>query len=220
MADSTSGRIGIGHLILWPALITLAITILRLEGELQHWGSPWFSTSAGGGGAIVGISWLPLIFGPYFALKLARSGQGPAGYGKVFGSTLGGVVVMILGAVLVYETESHPGILTLAGFLIMLAAAFIPRFVWRSLGSALLGYAFLARIPVLIVMYLAMKGNWGTHYDSVGPRYQDLAFWHKFFDMAFLPQMFLWIGYTVVFGSLFGAIAGALFGRRSSAVRA
>ena len=56
MTDSASDKTNIARLILWPALITFAITILRLEGELHHWGSLWFYTSAGGGGAIVGIS--------------------------------------------------------------------------------------------------------------------------------------------------------------------
>ena len=61
-------------LIAVPALITLAITILRLVGELQPWPSVLFSRQAGGGGAIVGISWLPIIFGPLFAIKLVGSG--------------------------------------------------------------------------------------------------------------------------------------------------
>jgi len=88
MPDSASGKTSIGQLILWPSLITLVITILRLEGELHHWGAPWFSNSPGGGGAIVGISWLPIIFGPYFALKLAGSGEGTSSYGKALGYTI------------------------------------------------------------------------------------------------------------------------------------
>ena len=67
--------LSITSLITIPALITLGITLLRLVGELQHWPKPWFNAAAGGGGAVIGISWLPLIFGPYFALKLARSGR-------------------------------------------------------------------------------------------------------------------------------------------------
>ena len=50
-------------LITVPALLTLAITIVRLVGELKHWPAPWFSNAAGGGGALVGISWLPILFG-------------------------------------------------------------------------------------------------------------------------------------------------------------
>ena len=82
MAETDFGKKSIVQLILVPSLITLAITVLRLEGELHHWGSPWFNNSAGGGGAIVGISWLPIIFGPYFALKLASSGEGTSSYGQ------------------------------------------------------------------------------------------------------------------------------------------
>lgn len=218
MTDSASDKTNIGRLILWPALITFAITILRLEGELHHWGSLWFYTSAGGGGAIVGISWLPIIFGPYFALKLAKAGDAPVNYRKAFGSTIGALAVLILGGILVAVTESHPGVLTLAGFVIMLAGAFVPLIGWRSLAGTLLVYAISARIPVLVVMYLALSGNWGTHYDAVPARYQDLALWKKFFDVAFLPQMFLWISYTVIIGALFGEIASVMFGRR--AVRA
>ena len=65
------------NLITIPALITLAVAILRLVGELKHWPAPWFNAAPGGGGAIVGISWLPILFGPYFAWKLAGSGYRP-----------------------------------------------------------------------------------------------------------------------------------------------
>jgi len=69
MSESTPApSVSIGKLILIPSLITLGVTILRLVGELQHWTPILFNRSAGGGGAAVGISWLPLIFGPYFAV--------------------------------------------------------------------------------------------------------------------------------------------------------
>jgi hypothetical protein len=53
-----------------PALITLGVTALRLSLELA--GAPgWVASNApGGAGAILGIVWLPLVFGPYFALRL------------------------------------------------------------------------------------------------------------------------------------------------------
>ena len=50
-------------LILTPALITLAVTVLRLVGELQNWSPRFFSRQAGGAGAVVGIVWLVPIFG-------------------------------------------------------------------------------------------------------------------------------------------------------------
>ena len=69
MTESRAGPHG--RLILVPAGITLAVTLLRLIGELQEWSSALFNRSAGGGGAIVGIVWLVPVFGIYFALKLA-----------------------------------------------------------------------------------------------------------------------------------------------------
>jgi len=213
MAETVSGKRSMVRLILGPALITLAITVLRLEGELHHWGSPWFSTSAGGGGAIVGISWLPIIFGPYFALQLAGSGEGALSYGRAFGMTMAGLVVMVLGGV-VLGRSGNSTVLAVIGFVLTLMAALVARVGWRSLGSTLMAYAFAARIPVLIVMYFAMRGGWGTHYDAVGGRFATTPLWTKFFNEAFLPQMFLWIGYTVVVGSLFGEIVAAIFARK------
>ncbi len=214
-------KVSIASLILVPALITLAVTILRLEGELHHWSAVGFNRAAGGGGALVGISWLPIIFGPYFALKLAGAGDGPAKMGKAVAYVLLGLVVFILGGFLLFSTFSHPSNLTLIAFPVMLIAAVIPRIGWRSLGNTLIAYAFAARIPVLIVMYLAMRGNggagWGTHYDAVAPMFAQAPLATKFFNEAFLPQMFMWIGYTVILGSLLGVVVAAAARRRSGA---
>ncbi|MGH9375177.1 MAG: hypothetical protein ACRD1J_03315 [Terriglobia bacterium] len=207
------------RLILIPAVITLGVTILRLVGELQHWPRPWFDNAAGGGGALVGISWLPIIFGPYFALKLAGAAEGPLSLGKAAGFAVLGLIVLFLGGLLLASTFSRPSpLLSLTGFLLMLIAAFIPRIGWRRLGNALFAYAFAARIPVLIVMFFAMRGNggagWGTHYDASGPLFAHAPFATRFLYEAILPQMTLWIGYTVVVGSLTGAIAAAVRLRR------
>jgi len=214
----------ITRLVTIPALITLGITVLRLVGELEHWPKPWFSAAAGGGGAIVGISWLPIIFGPYFALKLAGAGDRPSSIGKGIGLALAGLVVMALGGVLAGATASHPSFLTVIAFLLMLVAAFVARIGWRSLGSALLAYAFAARIPVLIVMYLAMAGNggqgWGTHYDASPPNTAFHSFATKFLYIGVLPQLTLWIGWTVVVGSIVGVIAAAISRRGKQAAPA
>ena len=59
-----------------PALITLGVTLLRLL--LEFAGAPgWLaSRSPGGAGALVGITWLPLAFGPWFALRIWREVPG------------------------------------------------------------------------------------------------------------------------------------------------
>jgi hypothetical protein len=61
---------GYGKLILIPAVITLCITLLRLAAELMNLPSWLANKHAGGMGALIGISWLPPIFGIYFARKL------------------------------------------------------------------------------------------------------------------------------------------------------
>ena len=219
MADTKPTSIT--SLILIPALITLGVTILRLVGELQHWPKPWFDSAAGGGAALVGISWLPIIFGPYFALKLAGAAEGPLGIGRAIGYAVAGLAVFLIGGFLLASTFSHPSRLSLVGFLVMLVAAFVPRVAWRSLGNVLFAYAFAARIPVLVVMFFAMRGNggagWGTHYDAPGPMFAHAPFATKFLYEAILPQMTLWIGYTVVVGALIGVIATAVRHRRRSA---
>jgi hypothetical protein len=202
------------RLIAIPAVITLAVTILRLVGELKHWPSPWFNATAGGGGALVGIAWLPIIFGPYFALKLAAAGEGPASFAKAIGFAFLGLLAYFLAVMLFQLALRHPSILILASFLIMLLACLAPLAGWSSLGRALLAYAFAARIPVVIVMYFAMSGNygagWGTHYDAAPPMWASLPFGKRFLYTAIAPQMTFWIGWTVIAGAIFGAIVAAI----------
>jgi hypothetical protein len=220
---TSNDRTSTGKLIFVPALITLIITLLRLYGELHQWPAPWFSTAAGGGGAIIGISWLPVIFGPYFAVRLARAGDGPSSAGKAIGFAFVGAIVWFGGSVLLAKTEAHPSLVSLLGLLIMFGAAFIPAAAWGSLGRTLFAYAFAARIPVVIVMFVAMQGNggqgWGTHYDVVPASFASRGLWVRFVNFALLPQMLLWIGYTVVVGAIFGGIAAAIAGRRKPATQ-
>jgi hypothetical protein len=215
MTDAKSASIT--TLIAIPAAITLCVTILRLIGELQGWSPLFFNRAAGGGAAVMGISWLPIIFGPYFAVKLARAGEGPSSTGKSIGFACLGLVVYFLAGLWFSSTFSHPTYLTLLPILLMLVTAFIPGIGWRSLGNTLLAYALAARIPVVIVMFFAMQGNggqgWGTHYDAVAPMFAHASFAKKFLYEALLPQMTMWIGWTVVVGSVVGAVVAA-FARR------
>lgn len=193
-------------LITVPALITLAITVLRLVGELQHWPAALFSTAAGGGSAIVGISWLPIIFGPYFAMKLAGAGDGPSSPGKAIGFAVLSLVVYVLSGFWFASTFSHPSYVTLLPLLLMLVSAFIPGIGWGSLGKTLVAYAFAARVPVLIVMFIAMRAGWETHYSRVSAEFANVGFARQYLYEAFLPQMTLWIAWTAIVGSLLGGI--------------
>ena len=210
---ATNSRQSTLGLILVPSIITLAITILRVVGERQHWSKTFFNPAAGGGFAIIGITWLPIIFGIYFAVKLIAAGDQTAKPGKAILLSVLGVVVVIASAVIASKILGKDGGIT--GLLITLGVLTIVALLqvlgWSGLFKTLLAYGIAARIPVLIVMYLAMQGHWGTHYDVLPPNSDAIAklpMMSQYFDIAILPQLFLWIPFTILVGSFFGGIAG------------
>jgi hypothetical protein len=208
-----------GQLILVPAIISLAVTLLRLVGELQGWSPVFFSRAAGGGGAIVGISWLVLVFGAWFGWKLARAGAGPAGVGRALGLTVLALVILpVLGAVASMLKLDPLGLGTLALYVVgSIAALAVGLQAWPALGRTLLAYAFAARVPVALLMLAAIYGNWGTHYDVAPPNFPAMAPLPKWFYIGFLPQFTIWIAFTVVVGSLFGIVTGAIARRARTA---
>lgn len=220
---SVSGDRGlpVRDLILVPSLITLAVTVVRLLGELNDWSPTLFGKAAGGGGSLVGIAWLVPVFGVYFAIKLARMGHGPAGVAGAIGRALAAIALNV-GAVFLAG-----GLLRLPqlGMLILFAVVsalgiWIVHAGWPSLTRVLIGYAFAARIPVLVVMLLAMLANWRTHYDLPPPNWPEVDQWNvfaKWLAIGVLPQLTVWIAFTAVIGVLFGAIASGLTGRGRAA---
>jgi hypothetical protein len=208
-----------GQLILVPAIISLAVTLLRLVGELQGWSPVFFSRAAGGGGAIVGISWLVLVFGAWFGWKLAKAGAGPAGVGRGLGLTLLALVILPVLGVVASRLKLDPlGRGTLVIYVVgSVAALAVGLQAWPALGRTLLAYAFAARIPVALLMLAAIYGNWGTHYDVAPPNLPAMGPLLKWFYIGFLPQFTIWIAFTVVVGSLFGIVAGAIARRGRTA---
>jgi hypothetical protein len=85
---------------------------------------------------------------------------------------------------------------------------------WPALFKVLVAYGYAARIPVAIVMLLALRGHWGTHYDALPADYTGPAsFFGQYMVIAFLPQMFIWIAFTVLVGALIGTLVTALVSR-------
>jgi len=218
VAETNSGSgLSIGRLILVPALITLAVTILRVVGELEHWTKLFFNPSAGGGGALIGIAWLPFIFGPYFAVKLVGAGQAPASKGKAIGWAVGALVVTVGGAFVGFSPPESTTKMFI-GYLIIAVAGALEFPGWPALAKTLLAYAYAARIPVALLMFFAIQSHWGTHYDVLPPKYTGPTdFWGQYFFIAFLPQMVFWVTYTMVMGSLLGTVFAALVGRKKAA---
>jgi hypothetical protein len=206
MATDRSEAVSTKSLILIPALITLAVTILRLVGELQGWSPRLFSRQAGGAGAIVGIVWLVPIFGAYFAWKLAKAGPSPAA-GRVIahGALAFGFIVLTI--VVVSKTIANQRAQFGLYLVASVVAAVIAHRGWPALGRTLLAYGLAARVPVALVMLVAIFANWGTHYDVAPPNFPEMAPLQKWLMIGLVPQMLLWIPFTMYVGALFGGLA-------------
>jgi hypothetical protein len=224
-ANSESG-ISILRLILVPALISLAITVLRLVGEMRHWSEEWFSTDTGGTvphglSWVIGITWLALPCGVYFGFKLVAAGQAPPKIARALALAAAGLV-MLLALRLIFKLLGNipfPQVLIIV-WLWHAGAAAIQWGGWRDLFRVLLAYGLAARIPVAVIMLLAMIGNWGTHYDYVGmpPQFQ-MPLLAKYLWLAFFPQLVFWVGFTIVVGSVAGTITAAILLRLKPATR-
>jgi len=95
-------------------------------------------------------------------------------------------------------------------FAIKLAGA--PGKLWKNLFKTLFLYGLAARIPVIIIMALAIFGNWGTHYDAFAPGvYTDLTPFMKFLLGGLITQLVFWfIPWTVGSGMLTGLAASGI----------
>ena len=219
MSEDTSARTG--KLILVPALITLAVTILRLVGELQGWSPRLFSREAGGGGALVGIAWLVPVFGAWFGWALARAGRGPAGVGRALGLAVAALLIVPLaGVITTVLGMNQQSFVTFAVFVVAaVVGVIIGLRAWPELGRVLVAYGLAARIPVALVMLAAMLGNWGTHYDAAPPDFPAMSPMAKWFTLGLVPQFTIWIWFTVAIGSVVGIAAAAVAVRRGRATR-
>jgi hypothetical protein len=204
-----------------PALIALAVTLVRLAGELLGGPEAWFSRTTSGLlpiGAVswlVGITWLALPFGAWLAWRLLRSGEAPASAGRAVLVAVAAVALLYAGTRLVPRLRpGFPGFL-IAIWTVGVLAAVLAWAAWPALARVLLAYGLLSRAVVALVMLLAMHGRWGTHYDYADvPRVHELPFATAYLAFGFIPQMVFWVAYTVVLGMASGTTTAAV-GRRS-----
>ncbi len=204
-----------------PALVALVMTLLRLAGELRGWSETWFSRATGGlvpASAlswIVGITWLALPFGAWFAWRLARSGLPKPRAGRAVVAAVLGIVLLYGGGQLLSVVRIGFPAFLLAIWGVAVLAAIVAWQAWPALGRVLLAYGVLSRAVVAVVMLLAMRGQWGTHYDYADePGVRELPLGTAYLLFAFLPQLVFWVGYTIVLGMLAGAVLVAAAGRR------
>ena len=205
-----SSEVSTGKLVLVPGLITLGITILRLAGELQHWPETFFNRTMGG--SLVAITWLAPVFGIYFALRLCRVGRPPKSYLRAIGYAVLGAAVLIASfyAGDALNVRQSFFLRLIYGWTIFAVSALLTWRGWPELFQALLAYGYAARIPVAIIMFFAMRGNWGTHYDAVPPDVPVFGLMAKYLWLGFVPQLVLWVAFTILAGMLFGTIVAGI----------
>jgi hypothetical protein len=188
----------IKKLILVPSAITLAVTLLRVAGQLMDWPPGLFNRTAGGSGTIVDIGWLVPIFGIYFGLKLANAGQGPSGVGSA-------LVYSVLGLALMPGLGLGALQLRLPGEVFRAFAAFVvpsalgavvASRAWPVLGRTLLAYGLAARIPAVIAMFFAIL-------------FPEMSAIERCSFIGVVTQLTIWIWFTIAAGVFFGAIAVA-----------
>jgi hypothetical protein len=68
--------------------------------------------------------------------------------------------------------------------------------------------ALEARILVVVVMFFARRGHWGTHYDRPSGPFK-LDFWPEFLWFGLFEELIYWVSFIVAIGSLAGSAAAA-----------
>jgi hypothetical protein len=206
------------RLVLVPAIVTLAMSLLRLLGERCGWAPAFFKSDPGGPGSLIGIVWLVPIFGFYFGWRLTAAGEAPARPGIAELWHLLGIALMVgAGAGVPRLGFQFPGSLVPSAIANLLFAL-LALWTWPALFRVNLLYAILARVPVMAISVIAVPRAWGTHYEKLGREDLQMDALPKTLWLI-LAQIGLWIPFTILFGGLFGCIA-ARFARASARARA
>ncbi len=205
--------------ILVPALVTLLVTGLRFGGELLGLAPALFAREAGGGGGLVGIGWLIPVFGAVFAVRLLRAGHGPARPVSALATMLLGVgfvavafaIVKLLMGVTLWAMAVGAGGSVLGGICAFHA--------WRELGRLLFAYAIAARVPVMVLTFVDVFLELGTHYGKLAPGSPEYGSLPRALVLC-LAQAVFWVPLTLLGGGLGGLLTVAVGRRRARVVGA
>ena len=140
--------------------------------------------------------------------------QGPVNTVKSVAIAVLGVAVFAVGMYLIVPSLN---VGMKQRLLVIWACSVIPAAIqflgWPQLWKALLAYGLASRIPVAVIMFFAMRGNWKTHYDY-GGQIPPEALGEYYFWLALIPQLIFWVSFTILFGSLSGSITAAVISSR------
>lgn len=202
-------------LILWPSVVTLLVSVARLVAEVQG----WTTTASGGRFAWLGISWLAFVFGGWFGWRLGRAGSMPSVPRAWLWPLLAFLLIAGTAAWRFRQIDmkdstpaAMPPLRTAVWIIIGVAVpmALLQFMVWRRLAATMLLYGSLARVTVIGLTWLAKDRGWDTHYTKFGPGGVEVDMADTMAS-ATTAQLGFWVPFTIVAGTLVGAIVG---GRR------
>ncbi len=201
------------RLIAIPTLLTLGVNIARLWLEVNG----TINSESGGGGALLGISWLMFVFGAWFAFRLRRLGSMPRVAKSfllpliAFGAFMGTAAITFKpGATDTSMEEMQMAVTILAA--VCVGGALLCFVAWPRLCWTLLLYAVPARLTVLLFTWLAKDQGWDTHYTKFGEQGYEQDMTGTMIG-ASIAQLGIWVPLTIITGSLTGCL---LFGRRKA----
>ena len=166
--------LSLSRLILVPALVTLALFLLRLTGDLLR--LPAFGPRE--------VAWLVPLVGAYFGLRLAGE-EGTPRTRQVLSGTLAPLALFGAGLAVFHPTSGAMAVLSVVALIAV-------RKVWPRLNDALLAYAAAARAPIVLVIFAATSDTWESAYGAAP------------FSIAagLLRQLTVWFAFTVLAGTL------------------
>ena len=196
------------RLILWPMLLTAAVSVARLLTE--RFGV--VTTRSGGAFAWLGITWLGFVFGAWFAIRLRRAGSSPRVRAPWAWTTL---ALLAIAAVAAWQfrplfdaDRSEATFARVRSAVLVIVAVTVPVSLtmfalWPRLAWTLLCYAIPARLTVLALTVLAKVLEWDTHYTKFGPPgiERDLP---GTIVAATIAQSGFWVPFTIVSGTFAG----------------
>lgn len=203
------------RLLLWPSLITLAISIARLVSEVNG----WLTNVSGGRLLPLGITWCVFVFGGWMGWRLARAGAGPRcrrPWLWALLALLAAVGTVMWGFRPLLEADRSDATFALLreavirGVVVALVAGAAMFAVWPRLAWTLLLYGLGARGTVLAFTWLAKHQGWDTHYTKFGPPGIERESMAETMTSAAIAQLGFWVPFTI----LGGVLAGSLLARR------
>ncbi|MCA8955554.1 MAG: hypothetical protein KDC87_05740 [Planctomycetes bacterium] len=209
-------------LLLWPLLVTIVLSCLRLAAEVKG----MVTANSGGSGSPFGIVWLVFVFGAWFGLRLARAGSRPRIRPGWLWSMLAacGLVAAVLWAFqqVSFTDQSDAAYEVLRGavlrvVLVAVGLTVALSFVWPRLSWTLLLYGLGARLTVVALTCLAKVQGWNTHYTKFGPAGIERGFGETMLS-AGIAQLGIWVPFTVIAGGAVGSMVGALAAPRTASV--